>query len=108
MYQLVIVEDEALTREGLRHHFPWGELGFEVAEAFPNGEEALAFIREHPCDAVITDIMMGQMNGLELAAEIKSFSPPDEDRHPDRLQRLLLHPAGHPQSGVRIPGQAHR
>lgn len=75
MYQLVIVEDEALTREGLCHHFPWEQLGFEVAGAFPNGEEALAFVREHPCDAVITDIMMGQMNGLELAAEIKAFSP---------------------------------
>ncbi len=74
-YQLVIVEDEASTRQGLACYFPWGNLGFEVAGAFPSGEEALEYLKQHPCHVVMTDVMMGQMTGLELASQVKALAP---------------------------------
>jgi two-component system, cell cycle response regulator len=38
-------------------------------------EDALAAFREHPFPLVITDIIMGRMNGLELLREIKKAEP---------------------------------
>ncbi len=40
-----------------------------------SAEDALAAFREHPFPLVITDIIMGRMNGLELLREIKRTDP---------------------------------
>jgi YesN/AraC family two-component response regulator len=40
-----------------------------------NGKEALAAYADHPYDLVITDILMPQMNGIALIAEIKRINP---------------------------------
>ena len=41
MFQLFIVDDEPLVREGLRVSIPWEEFGFSVAGEADNGAEAL-------------------------------------------------------------------
>lgn len=74
-YQLVIVEDEENTRRGLVNFVPWNELGFKVVGDFADGSDALEYLQAHPCDVVMTDIMMARMNGLEMIAEISKFSP---------------------------------
>ncbi len=33
MYKVLLVDDEALTREAISENIPWGELGFELVEA---------------------------------------------------------------------------
>ena len=68
MYKLVIVEDEESIRSSLEKYIPWGLLGFEVVGVFADGMEAIDFIRRNPCDAVLTDIMMNMMNGLEMTS----------------------------------------
>lgn len=72
---LLIVEDEPLVRElavvVLR------DLGYEVLEA-GNGLAALALVRNHkgnPIRMVITDVVMPEMGGRELAAELKLVLP---------------------------------
>ena len=75
MYQLLIVEDEQNIRDGLVFLFPWSELGFEIAGAFGDGDEALSFVRERPVDALLTDIMLPRMNGLDVAREVLRIHP---------------------------------
>jgi PAS domain S-box-containing protein len=40
-----------------------------------NGREGLAFYREHLPDIIVTDIQMPEVNGLSLAADIKTLNP---------------------------------
>ncbi len=54
---------------------PWDELGFEVAGEFGDGDEAFTWLEANPCDAVLSDIQMRRMNGLELAARLNKESP---------------------------------
>jgi two-component system, cell cycle sensor histidine kinase and response regulator CckA len=50
--------------------------GYSVLTA-PNGREALRLVREHPgrIDLVITDIVMPQMGGWELADQLRALQP---------------------------------
>ena len=51
-----------------------GEEGHEVIRA-ASGEEALELYRKTPFPLVITDIYLGEMNGLDLLKEIKETDP---------------------------------
>lgn len=66
MWTVLLVEDEILVRESVKSIIPWEELGFTVIAEADEGAEALAKIREHQPDLVITDIIMPVMNGVEL------------------------------------------
>lgn len=75
MYKLVIVEDEDNIRHSLEMYFPWKELGFEVVQTFSDGFETVEYIRENSCDAVLTDIRMERMDGLEMVNELCKICP---------------------------------
>lgn len=64
---LLIVEDNEELRSFLRIILADG---FHVIEA-SNGREGMQIAREQLPDIIITDLMMPEMNGLELANEIK-------------------------------------
>ena len=66
MFKLVIVEDEDNIRHSLECYIPWEQLGFRVVGTFGDGSDALAYLKENPCDAVLTDLLMSRMSGLEL------------------------------------------
>jgi len=51
--------------------FKFSRSGYSV-QCASNGEEAWALIEQRPPDIVVTDCQMPRMNGLELAARIKS------------------------------------
>lgn len=67
MYRLLIVDDEEDIRRGLAEFFPWEEIGFEVAGTAENGREAFDLVAAGGVDAVLTDIRMPVMSGIELA-----------------------------------------
>ena len=76
LYQLIIVEDEAESRRGLAEYFPWKECGFSVSKAFSSAEDALAYLKNGgSADAMITDIMMPGMNGIDLIEQVRMFRP---------------------------------
>lgn len=75
MYKLLIVEDEAIIRDGLKDIIDWQSIGFALAGMAKNGREGLELFRKIKPDVVMTDIRMPGMGGLELAAEIKKLSP---------------------------------
>lgn len=72
MYNLLIVDDEIISRLGISSLLNWEEEGFSLIDSVANGEEALAIIRNQPIDLVITDIKMPVMTGIELIQEAKS------------------------------------
>jgi len=75
MYRVIIVDDEAFIRKGLRETIEWGSLGLEVSGEAGNGVEALALIRDFKPQIVITDIKMPKMDGIALLKEAKRISP---------------------------------
>jgi CheY-like chemotaxis protein len=60
--KLLIVDDEAAIRWALRRTLQ--RMNFEIAEA-ETGEQAIALIRTVRFDAVLLDISMPGMNGIE-------------------------------------------
>jgi len=67
MYRLLIVDDEEDIRRGLAEFFPWEEIGFEIAGTAENGRQAFKAVAAGGVDAILTDIRMPVMSGIELA-----------------------------------------
>lgn len=75
MYKVFLVEDEIVTREGIRDSIDWQEVGFLFVGDAPDGEIALPLIQETRPDIVITDIKMPFMDGLELSRILQQYTP---------------------------------
>ena len=75
MFKLVIVEDEDNIRHSLECFIPWEKIGFQVVGTFSDGTDALDYLRDNPCDAVLTDILMRQMSGLEMIQHLHQIHP---------------------------------
>ncbi|BFH61327.1 response regulator [Paenibacillus azoreducens] len=70
MYNVFIVDDEAVVRDGLKRTINWQEHGFELVGDFANGREVLEAMEHTVPDVIISDISMPFMDGLELAAAV--------------------------------------
>ena len=71
-YQLIIVDDEERARRSLSKYLDWHALGFHVTATLEDGSDAIAYLQKHPVDAVLTDIQMFEVSGLELARRIQA------------------------------------
>ncbi len=65
---LLIVDDELLIRDLLYDHFSSCDYSISLAE---NGQTALERAKEQQFDAVILDIRMPDMDGLEVASQLQ-------------------------------------
>jgi YesN/AraC family two-component response regulator len=74
-YKVFLVEDEIVTRHGIRSSVDWAASGYEFCGEAPDGELALPLIRERKPDAVITDIKMPFMDGLQLCRILRETLP---------------------------------
>lgn len=75
MLNVIIVDDNIRTIEGLRKHIPWEDTGCVCIGTATNGVEALKLCRMLPADIVITDVKMPIMDGLELCATLRQEFP---------------------------------
>ncbi|MBB6730935.1 response regulator [Cohnella zeiphila] len=75
MLRLLIVDDEILVRIGLKTIIPMGGDEFEIVGEVASGVEALEVLERTPCDIVLTDIRMPDMDGLELLEHIHERWP---------------------------------
>ncbi|MGC9223584.1 MAG: response regulator transcription factor [Terracidiphilus sp.] len=92
--RILVVDDEPAIRRALRP--PLMELGFQVAEA-SRGEEALLVLRSGSYDAVLLDINMPGIGGIETLKRIRVFAPrlpvlmlTVRDDEEDKVQALEL------------------
>lgn len=74
-YKVFFVEDEIITREGIRDNVDWQASGFEFCGEAPDGEMALPLLRNVQPDVLITDIKMPFMDGLQLSRIIREHMP---------------------------------
>ncbi|WP_234117949.1 response regulator transcription factor [Clostridium hydrogenum] len=73
MHKLLIADDEAIIRKGLKSVLDWGSLDIEVVGEAEDGEIALTLIEKLRPDIVLLDICMPFLNGLELVKKIKDI-----------------------------------
>ncbi len=71
--RVLIAEDEALTRTILRARLE--KLGHQVVAEAENGVQAVEAARAHKPDAIIMDIRMPEMDGIEAARQIVGETP---------------------------------
>lgn len=71
--RVLIAEDEALTRTILRARLE--KLGHQVVAEAENGLQAVDYARTHKPDAIIMDIKMPEMDGIEAAKQIITEQP---------------------------------
>jgi two-component system, NarL family, invasion response regulator UvrY len=74
MYRVLLVDDHAVVRRGLRQIIAEESETWTTGEA-PNAATALNLLRDQYWDAVVLDVTMPDKNGLELLSEIKRSLP---------------------------------
>lgn len=73
--KILIVDDEILVRQGIKHHLNWEQYGFQIVGEASNGKEALEMIGRLSPHIVITDIVMPVMDGEEFTRVLKAHFP---------------------------------
>lgn len=71
----MLVDDEEMTRDGLKEYVSWAELGMEVVGTAEDGKQALERFAELRPDLLLCDVRMPHMDGLELARRLKEQGP---------------------------------
>ncbi len=72
--RVLVCDDHAVVREGIRHVLA-GEPGFEVVAEAATGEQALALAAEHRPDVVVLDVTMPGESGLRVAPKLRAAVP---------------------------------
>ena len=75
MIRLLIVDDEQITREGLKTFVPWAQYGIEVAGEATDGLDALRAAQDIRPDIILCDVRMPRMNGIDFAFKVKEMLP---------------------------------
>ncbi|MFJ5759897.1 response regulator [Neobacillus sp. NPDC093182] len=71
MYNVLLVDDEPMIREGMKTIIPWEDFGYQVIDTARDGKEALEKFRTNEIHLMIVDIRMPKMSGLELIETIR-------------------------------------
>jgi len=75
MYSLIIIDDEAIIRNGLKKFIDWKSMNVQVVELFEDGKEAIEYLKSNDVDIVLTDIKMSDKSGLDVAKFIYKNKP---------------------------------
>ncbi len=73
--RILLVDDNELSREAIKAYFD-DNAEFDVIAMLASGEECIDFMtRRHDIDAIIMDVKMHGMDGLETTCAVKKRHP---------------------------------
>ena len=72
MYTILVADDEAIIREGIKVLFDYAALGFSICGEAADGDQALAQIQALQPDVVLMDIRMPGLTGLEVIRQARA------------------------------------
>ena len=58
MYRILLVDDEILVRDAIKENIDWKSMDCQLVGDCENGKQAADFVKSHPVDIVLTDILM--------------------------------------------------
>jgi two-component system, NarL family, invasion response regulator UvrY len=93
MIKVIVVDDHAVVREGLKRIIS-ENMGMTVTGEAGDGNEALRVIQTAPCDVVLLDITMPEKNGLDVLKQLHADKP--------RLPVLVLSMHAEDQYAIRM------
>lgn len=73
MYKLMLLDDEPILLAGLSSQIDWKSYGFELVCTARHGFDGLEKFLDYQPDAILTDIRMRFMNGLDFIREIRQI-----------------------------------
>lgn len=71
MYRILVVDDEAIIREGIKCLFDYEALGFVISDEAATGEQAYNKIIAQQPDVVLMDIRIPGISGLDVAKKVR-------------------------------------
>ncbi len=74
MIRVVIADDHAIVRSGLRQYFA-DQVDLKVTGEAANGREALDLVRKGEVDVMLMDLSMPDQSGIDALAAIKARAP---------------------------------
>jgi len=93
MIKICVVDDHAVVREGLKRIISENP-GMAVTAEAGDGQEAMRVLQSEPCDVLLLDITMPNVNGLDVLKRIRAESP--------KLPVLVLSMHSEDQYAVRV------
>lgn len=75
MYDVLLVDDEALARNDLKSMLDWEKHGLTICGEAHNGAVALSMMERHSPHIAVIDVSMPVMNGVELTRLIRERFP---------------------------------
>lgn len=75
MYDVVLIDDEAMIVNGLSKAFPWEQYRCRVVGTASDGREGIKVIERLRPHLVVTDIRMPNLDGLNMIAALESEFP---------------------------------
>lgn len=70
IFKIILADDHGILREGVRSLIE-KKSGYEVVGEAVDGEELMRLVDERPCDLIIVDLSMPQMDGLKAIGHIR-------------------------------------
>lgn len=71
--RIVIADDDAMLRIGLKAMLPWTQYGYQIVGEAQDGREALELCRKYQPDILLTDMKMPETDGLEVLRTLASW-----------------------------------
>ncbi len=73
--KILIIDDEFIMRQGLKHMVDWEKEGFEIVGEASNGKEGLQMIEQLHPHIVLCDIVMPIMDGMDFSNMVQKLHP---------------------------------
>lgn len=73
--RVLIVDDEFIMRQGMKHMLEWEKEGFQIVGEASNGQEGLVLVEKLNPHIILADIVMPVIDGIEFSAIIGKRYP---------------------------------